>query len=190
MTLHQQLRQISQAPELGISVLSAESVTATVTMQFRLRVYFICAMTFVLFTSFKILEPEIRSTHPAHDNWLYDSEHNQRQDSQLPVANKNVNSKRVKNQHDLSASKDKPSKEEKRLINTILGKSEKNSTAGESKEERVARLLKSYDVDWKLKLDRSPWLTAAEWVTGRHVHPDCTPELGKQITAFISAVVC
>ena len=52
-------------------------------------------------------------------------------------------------------------------------------TREDSKEGRVARLSKAYGVDWKWQLDKSPWLTAAEWVTKRQVHPDQPPELGR-----------
>lgn len=133
-------------------------------MRFNVRIYFIFAVTFIFFISFKILEPEIRADHPEHDDWGHrwdakDLEHSQDQQSQNHV--KLIS----KNAHGIN-------------INKVPNDDAVFPKDPEA-EERVQKLLKAYDLDWQMHLKKSPWLTAADWVTPRRVHPEHTPEMGE-----------
>ena len=47
------------------------------------------------------------------------------------------------------------------------------------KEDVIEELVKKYRVDYNHPLKESPWKVAGNWVSAREVHPEYTPELGK-----------
>ena len=111
-------------------------------MKMKLRLYFALAITFIVYVSFKILEPDI----------------------QAQKASEVVHVKQ--DFADIKPVRFRPLKSPEQLNVTSI---------------RESQLLQTYDVDWNINLEGNPWDIAGRWVSFRHVLPDSSQELGKNL---------
>ena len=121
-------------------------------MKLNIRIFVFLMVVFILFVSFKILEPEIEEHHGRDIR-----------DGQDYVMGGEDSLEKINTPKGLPASP-----------KTIY---EYNAT----QQVVIKRLLEKYSVDFTYKLKHSPWKIAQKWVKSREITPDFAPEIGKSL---------
>ncbi|KAI8771229.1 glycosaminoglycan xylosylkinase [Biomphalaria glabrata] len=118
-------------------------------MKTKVRLLFIGAAIFVIYVSYKILEPELlRYKNAYKSKWMSTEGQNANEAEPRTVATSNSSFNREMNGSEIT------------------------------KQQIIQTMIENYKPNFFYPLEESPWDIAAKWVEPRQIYPDNAKELG------------